>query len=559
MAQSGAQLDPETFSCSLCLDLLKDPVTTSCGHNYCRECLQLHWDAEEERRVCSCPQCRATFKQRPVLEKNFLLAALVQTFGKTGLQKAAPADCHYAGAEDVACDICTARKLKALKSCLACQVSYCDSHLQPHRDVAPLQKHKLVEPTHGLQVNICPQHDEVMKIFCRTDQQSICYLCSMDEHQGHNTVSAAAERKVRHSELEETRHKIQRSIQHREEDVKVLQKEVKCINGSADKAVKDSDDIFTQVINLLEKRRSEVQQQVRSTQETEVGQVKELQKKLEQEIAGLKKRDAELEKISHTLDHSLFLHNFSSLPALSQSPDSSGLEIRPLGYFEDVAAAVSKLRDEIQEVLAEALTIISSAVKNVEVLLNEPEPSCRDDLLRYSRQITLDPNTAHKRLLLFERNRKVMAMEEDLSLCDHPDRFTVCHQVLSTESLTGRCYWEVEWGGGEWGGVEVAVAYRSISRSGESEESEFGLNDTSWSLVCYPGGYLFTHNNVSTDVSDPECSRVGVYLNHKAGLLSFYSISGTIKLLHRVQTTFTQPLHAGLGIGSDCSAELMKL
>ncbi|XP_075901282.1 tripartite motif-containing protein 16-like [Nelusetta ayraudi] len=553
MAQAAAQLDPETFSCSLCLDLLKDPVTTSCGHNYCRKCLQHHWDAEEERRrVYSCPQCSRTFTPRPVLEKNTLLAALVETLEKTVLQ-AAPADHCYAGAGDVACDVCTGRKLKALKSCLDCRASYCDSHLQPHRDAAPLQRHKLVEPSQQLQENICHRHDEVMKMFCRTDQKIICYLCSVDGHQGHHIVAAVAERPERQRELEETRQKIQQKIQHTEEDLKVLKKEVESINGSADKAVKDSEKILTQMSRLLEKRRSEVQQQVRSTQGAAVSGVKELQKKLEQEMMELKRRDAELEKISHTLDHSQFLHSFSSLPALSASPDSSSLEIRPLRYFEDVAAAVTKLRDEIQQVLMETQTNISWTVSNVDVLLKVPEPRSREDFLRYSPQITLDPNTAFKHLLLSEENRKVTGMEEVQSYCDHPDRFTAFWQVLSREGLTGRCYWEVEWRGR----VGVAVAYRNISR--RSLESAFGLNDKSWSLYCLSGGYGFLHNDIRTDVSDPESSRVGVYLDHRAGLLSIYSVSGTMKLLHSVQTCFTQPLHVGLWVDPVSSAELMKV
>ncbi|XP_021171000.2 E3 ubiquitin/ISG15 ligase TRIM25-like [Fundulus heteroclitus] len=548
------QLDRETFSCSICLDLLKDPVTIPCGHSYCMKCIKNFWDEEDHKGIHSCPQCRKTFLPRPELSKNTMLAALVEQLKKTGLQ-AAPADLCYAGPEDVACDFCSGRKLKAIKSCLFCLASFCEKHLQPHYDVAPLKKHKLVEPSKNLQENICSRHDEVMKMFCRTDQKSICYLCSVDEHKGHDTVSAAAERTERQRELEVRRENIQQRIQDREKDVKLLQQELEAIKHSADKTVEDSEKIFTQLIRLIQKRSSDVKQQIRSQQETEGSRVKELQEKLEQEITELKRKDAELKQLSDTEDHNQFLHNYPSLSALSESTHSSSIKIRPLSYFEDVTAAVSELRDQLQDILRDAWTNISLRLTEVDVLLSEPEPKSRAGFLRYSCEITLDPNTAHSLLLLSEGNRKVTWMDQPQSYSSHPDRFTDCWQVLSRESLTGRCYWEVE----RRGRVYVAVAYKNISRAGGGDECRFGRNDKSWALNCYQGGYTFGHNSIWTSISGPGSSRVGVYLDHRAGILSFYSVSETMTLLHRVQTTFTQPLHAGVRVWSiEESAEFCK-
>ncbi|XP_039636178.1 tripartite motif-containing protein 16-like [Perca fluviatilis] len=553
MAQKGVQLDRETFSCSICLDLLKDPVTTPCGHSYCMNCIKSHWDGEGRKYSYSCPQCRKTFTPRPVLLKSTMLADLVEELKKTGLQ-AAPADHCYAGAEDVACDVCTGRKLKAHKSCLQCLASYCDKHLQPHYESAALKKHKLVKPSKKLQENVCSRHDEVMKMFCRTDQQLICYLCSVEEHKGHDTVSAAAERAERQRELEGSRQNIQQRIQDREKDVKLLQQQAEAINLSADKAVEDSEKIFTELIRLLEKRSSDVKQQVRSQQKSEVSRVRELQEKLEQEITELKRKDAELKKLSHTEDHNQFLHNYPSLSPLSQS--ASSIHIRPLSCFEDVKAAVSEVRDKLQDVLREKRTNVSLTGTEVDVLLSQPEPKTRAGFLKYSRDITLDPNTAYTRLLLSEGYRKATVMSQQQSYSSHPDRFINRSQVLSREGLTGRCYWEVE----RRGGVDVAVAYKNISRTGRSIECGFGYNDISWALDCINNSYTFYYNNVQTPVSGPESSRVGVYLDHSAGILSFYSVSKTMTLLHRVQTTFTQPLYAGLLVYCPgASAEFCKL
>ncbi|XP_062236540.1 uncharacterized protein LOC133933441 [Platichthys flesus] len=556
MAQQEFHLDRGRFCCSICLDLLKDPVTTGCGHSYCKSCINSHWDNGEERGSYSCPQCRQTFTPRPVLEKNTMLADLVEELKKTGLQ-AAPADHCYAGPGDVACDVCTGRKLKAIKSCLNCLASYCEKHLQRHLQSAALKKHKLVEPSEKLQENICSRHDEVMKMFCRTDQQCICYLCSVDEHKDHDTVTAAAERTERQRELGLRRQTIQQRVQDTEKEVKLLQQEEKALNGSADKAVEDSEEIFTELIRLLEKRSSDVKQQIRSQQETEVSRVRELQERLEQEITELKRKDQELKQLSDTEDHNQFLHNYPSLSPPCGSTHSSSIRIRPLRNFEDVTAAVSQVRGRLQDILSETETEILQIVSQVDVLLPQPEPETRADFLRYSQEITLDPNTAHEHLLLSEGNRKVTWMSKEQSYSDHPDRFTNRLQVLSRESLTGRCYWEVEVE--DRGSVRVAVTYKNIRRAGRSNECLFGYNDKSWSLYCDRNSYIFYYNSIKTPVSGPVSSRVGVYLDHSAGVLSFYRVSDTMTLLHRVQTTFTQRLYAGVNVWSGATAEFCKL
>ncbi|KAM9707702.1 tripartite motif-containing protein 16-like [Menidia menidia] len=342
--------------------------------------------------------------------------------------------------------------------------------------------------------------------------------------------------------MEGRRQQIQQRIHDKKQDGDLLQQEVEAIDQSADKTLEDSEKMFTQLIRLIQNRRSDVEQQVRSQQQTAVRGVKELQQKLEQEITELQRKDAELQQLSRTKDHIQFLTSCPLLPALRESTHSSSIRVRPLSCFEDVTAAVSELTDKLQHILTQDWTKVSLAAAQPDVL-RPPEPESRADFLRCSCKITLDPNTAHIKLLLSERNRKVRLMDEPQSYRDDQDRFTRWFQVLSRESLTGRCYWEVERKGR---GVGVAVAYKNIRRAGSGNESGFGFNDKSWALYCDEKGSTFWFNDIETSISAPPPSRVGVYLDHRAGILSFYSVSKTRTLLHRVQTTFTQPLYAGL-------------
>uniref|UniRef100_A0A8C5BLZ0 NACHT, LRR and PYD domains-containing protein 3-like n=1 Tax=Gadus morhua TaxID=8049 RepID=A0A8C5BLZ0_GADMO len=165
-------------------------------------------------------------------------------------------------------------------------------------------------------------------------------------------------------------------------------------------------------------------------------------------------------------------------------------------------------------------------------------------LKKYACELTLDKNTAHRRLSLSEGNRKVTRVGEDQPYPDHPERFDYEGQVLCREGLTGRCYWEVEWEEP----LYIGVICKGISRC-SSDASALGQNKESWTLYCHDGGYTARYNRIRTitPLKLVGSNRVGVYLDRPAGTLSFYRVSpdiggssDTLTHIHTFQASFTQ-------------------
>ncbi|KTG36993.1 hypothetical protein cypCar_00009900 [Cyprinus carpio] len=440
MAETSFSQDQ--FSCPVCLDLLKDPVTIPCGHSYCMSCITSYWDQEDQKGVYSCPQCRQTFLPRPALNKNTVLSEVVEQLKKTKLQASVPA-----GPEDVECDVCTVRKNKAVKSCLVCLNSYCQNHLQQHENFFKGKRHNLTEATGRLQEMICPTHNKLLEIYCHTDQQCICYLCTMDNHKNHDTVAAVVERtkkQVRSDNgflylysvflqclnaltepeptadpepmpttgpqsavmsilelepatnsdqvyeivpmsvpvvLEERKRKFQQKIQQRQKDLEELREAVESHKCSAQTAVKDSERIFTELIHSIERICSELKQRIREREKAAVSRAEGLMYRLEQEIDDLRRRHAELEQLSQTDDHIHFLQTFQSLDIPPESTDIPDVTVSSLLSFDDVRKSVSQLKEKLQDFCREEIDKISGKATYIEIIPTN-EPKIREEFLQ---------------------------------------------------------------------------------------------------------------------------------------------------------------------------------
>ncbi|KAI4896525.1 hypothetical protein NFI96_001138, partial [Prochilodus magdalenae] len=245
-----------------------------------------------------------------------------------------------------------------------------------------------------------------------------------------------------------------------------------------------------------------------------------------------------------------------SLYRLPGSTDVPDMEANPQFSFGEVVKSISKLKGQIEDVWQREIKTISTEVRGDKFLVPS-EPKTRQDFLQYLVPLALDPNTAHKNLSLSEDNRAVSCDLEAQPYPDHLERFNWWAQVLSREALSGRCYWEVQWTG--LYGADIAVSYRDISRKGEGDDCGFGYNKHSWSLDCSISRYAFVHNNEEMEISVPTSHRIGVYLDYRAGLLSFYSVSeDSMTLLHRADTRFMQPVYAGLGLYRGSTAKICQ-
>ncbi|KAL7880824.1 hypothetical protein SRHO_G00030780 [Serrasalmus rhombeus] len=520
MASSSSLLSEDQLRCSICLDVFTDPVSTPCGHNFCRVCLKQYWDSSSR---CQCPVCKAEFPTRPELSVNTFISGLAAQFKKSVQVKSSRApEKQTSKPTKVLCESCSEEKLEAVKSCLDCGVSYCETHLALHKTTPKFKKHKLMDPVENLENYICQKHERPLELFCRDDQTCVCQFCTETDHKTHSTVPIEEEIGEKKTQLGKTQAEVQQMIQDRLKKIEDIKQSVELNKKSSEKEKADSVEVFRALLRCIERSQAELLEVMEEKQKAAERQAEEFIKELEQEITELKRRDTELEQLSHTEDH---LHLLQVYPSLcSPPPTKNWTEVRINSHLrvEPLRRALTQLQEELSKEMEKLEEIEMKRIQ------------------QYAVDVTLDPDSAHPALILSDDGKQVRHGDKRQNLPDKPERFDRCVCVLGKEGFSsGRFYYEVQVRGKtEW---TLGVTTESSNRKGQinlSPKKGYWTvclrNETEYKALDSPSVLLSLKQA-------PQ--KVGVFVDYEEGLVSFYDVESRSHIYSFTGQSFSEKLY----------------
>ncbi|TKS90465.1 Nuclear factor 7, ovary [Collichthys lucidus] len=516
MSAASCLLTEDQLLCGICLDVFTAPVTLPCGHNFCRNCITQHWST---RVQCQCPSCKEQFNKKPDLRINTVISEMAAQFkqsaGRSGSQVAKPGQ--------VPCDFCTETKMKAVRSCLVCLASYCETHLESHVTAPRLKRHQLTDPVENLEGRMCPIHDKPMELFCKTDQTCVCMLCPVLDHKSHEIIPLKEQFERKKTELGKKEIQIHQMIHERRLKIREIEHTVKLSKDAADQEREVGVLVFNTLIKYLETVQAELVEVIEKKHETTEKQAEGIIHDLEQEISELMKRRGEVEQLSASNDHLHFLQSFGSLDS-SALKDWRGASVS-LQSFEGI---VKEALDQLEEMLG----------LEMKKLLREAE---LNKFKQFAVDVTLDPDTAHAALIVSDDGKQVHhGVVKKRNLPDDPKRFNPSCYVLGKQSFSsGRFYFEAQvkektrW--------ILGVTQESIKRKGIIPVCPENGHWTVWSknrgeyaaLVGFPLPLSLN--------SKPE--NVGVFVDYEKGLVSFFDVDAAALIYSFTGCSFTGKLY----------------
>lgn len=537
MASANWSQSRDHFLCSICLDVFTDPVSTHCGHNFCLNCITAFWSL---RSVHQCPLCKDTFQGPVQLQVNREFRDLLEVFKETHLldEDGGPP----AGPGEVTCDLCCGRKVKAVKSCLACLISYCSAHLEPHSSVEALRWHKLVEPVRNLQDRVCSKHNRVVESFCREDRCCLCPVCLRDEHAEHHAVPLEEEVEERRAQLKVMEKKVEKLLSEKTASVGRIGWSLTQSQQEVERTKAETIKVFDSLVASLESNKLKLVKLLEEKQKRREQEAEGVLSQLQLEVLDHRKMISKLEDLSKAEDDFTLLQDLPSLPSSLTTKDhlSGGnrLLLNPKS-MRTVGAAIQQMVDrEMDNILREMDLEDEAAVTQEEKVFNDHLEELRR---RYPTDVTLDPNTAHPSLLVSADRKKVRDTGRKISVPDSPARFDFLHIVLGNEGFSSSFYYEVVVRG--QAGWSLGVVRESISRKGRC--LFLSPENGCWTLGSYGGR---CQANASPPVFLKSCKdlqKLGVFVDYKDRCVSFFDVDARTLVYSFTKCVFTAVADGG--------------
>ncbi|KAK7921891.1 hypothetical protein WMY93_008793 [Mugilogobius chulae] len=489
MSSTHESSSEETFLCSICLEVFSEPVSTPCGHNFCKRCISRAWDTEG---LCTCPLCNEVFYSRPELKVNTLLRELVserklekKSWKRISWKKKSWSKDEMPYFKRIKCDVCSEPKLKALKSCLVCLSSFCEIHLQPHLTVSALKRHQLIEPVENLEDRMCPKHKLPLELFCGTDDKMACTVCVPLEHKTHELLSLQEAYERRRSSLQQTQAHTQHMVEQRRLKLQQIQRCLELSDTEVHRERAKGLQVFTALMQSVQRRQELFLEELQEKQRLSHRRAQELVQQLEQEI---------------------------SLPcthAPTGLKEWSSVSFEGEKCEDSMARAVKELHTDVTDQFNKVLKQLSSESNMAELRT----------LQRFTVDLTLDPDTAHPNLTLSDDLKQVYHADVKKQLPDSPLRFDQYAMILAKQSFSsGRFYFEVQVK--EKTSWALGVARESINRKGEVYlRPNYGF----WCIMLTnKDKYVACTDNLVRLTPERAPQKVGVFVDYSEGLVTFY-------------------------------------
>lgn len=475
----AAELE-EKLTCSICLVLYHDPVTLSCGHNFCKCCIQDWWRGQEKQ----CPECREPFPEGAELRRNVTLSGVLELVRAAPSQAPGPLSASESGAR-------------------------------------------------------CPRHGWPLELFCRTEGRGVCSACTVHECRNHERALPDTERRERETQLRARLEVMEQQAARAESQLQELQRCSGQIKRSACTMSSMVSNKFSRLLQALEMQQALTLQGIQAAETRALAQAQGEEQRLQDQLDALAQDSRRIRDLLGEGDSQAFLQASQQLP--EPPPPPGPLTLPQWDEAQQLGALQASLHP-LCDLLLPAKATDPGPVDATDALVPVPSMVCplRKKLWQNYRNLTFDPNSANRYLYLSRQDQRVKHRRQPRDPAGQGS-FELW-QVQCVQSFqSGHHYWEVH---ASDHSVTLGVAYQELERLKRGPQTDnIGRGASSWGLCVQEDNIQAWHDGKVCRLPGTSARLLGMDLNLASGSLTFYSLQPETRLLHTFHAFFTQPLY----------------